>query len=131
MDPEPPPFLVHTPHGAHNWEQTLLVMLGVLLAMLPQLRGVETEVRFHAPPKLSGSLLRRLHWRQQHRRFWSLSMYNQLNPCPPSRATSINTMRQPRKPSLPACDPFSILARHVFLACVLRGFLHFLHDFAC
>ena len=70
-DPEPPPFwstfrFWSTPH---NWEQTLLVMLGVLLAMLPQLRGVETEVRFHAP-----------------------------DPCPPSRA------------SLPACDPFSILA---------------------
>ena len=49
-----------------------LLVMRVLLAMLPQLRGVETEVRFHAP--------------------------RQFNPCPPSRA------------SLPACDPFSILA---------------------
>ena len=69
MDPEPPPSFWSTPTRSdpeppspfwstfrfwstpHNWEQTLL---GVLLAMLPQLRGVETEVRFHAPEAFQG-----------------------------------------------------------------------------
>ena len=62
-----------------------LLVMRVLLAMLPQLRGVETEVRFHAPEAV------RVSSKAASSAPTTPSIFGAY-PC------AINTMRQPRKP---------------------------------
>ena len=91
----------------------LLVMLGVLLAMLPQLRGVETEVRFHAPEAVRVS-----------------SKAASLAPTTPSILELIHVQSTLcASHGNPACQPVtpSRFWHDMFFLHVLRGFLHGCH----
>ena len=101
----------------------LLVMLGVLLAMLPQLRGVETEVRFHAPEAVRVS-----------------SKAASLAPTTPSILELIHVQSTLcASHGNPACQPVTpsrFWHDMFFLHAFCVGFctdvtLIFLHDFAC